>query len=85
MGCTESIAVALAAAKAREALGTLPDTCRVEVSGNIIKNVKAVTVPNTGGMKGLEAAATAGIVGGRPDLDLQVLSHVSQDEIAEMG
>ena len=85
MGCTEPIAVALAAAKAREALGTLPDTCRVEVSGNIIKNVKAVTVPNTGGMKGLEAAATAGIVGGRPDLDLQVLSHVSQDEIAEMG
>lgn len=48
MGCTEPIAVALAAAKAREALGTLPDTCRVEVSGNIIKNVKAVTVPNTG-------------------------------------
>ena len=56
MGCTEPIAVALAAAKATEALGATPEACRVEVSGNIIKNVKAVTVPNTGGMKGLEAA-----------------------------
>ena len=84
MGCTEPIAVALAAAKAREALGTLPERCRVEVSGNIIKNVKAVTVPNTGGMKGLEAAAAAGIVGGRPDLELEVLSQVSPEEIRSM-
>lgn len=76
MGCTEPISVALAAAKAREALGTLPDTCRVEVSGNIIKNVKRLTVPNTGGMKGLEAAATAGIVGGRPDLDHFQVCHM---------
>ena len=50
MGCTEPIAVALAAAKAREALGMEPERCRVEVSGNIIKNVKAVTVPNSGGL-----------------------------------
>ena len=85
MGCTEPIAVALAAAKAREALGALPGSCQMEVSGNIIKNVKAVTVPNTGGMKGLEAAAAAGIVGGRPDLELQVLSQVSREETAEMG
>ena len=60
MGCTEPIAIALAAAKARETLGSMPLACRVEVSGNIIKNVKAVTVPNTGGLKGIEAAAAAG-------------------------
>ena len=85
MGCTEPIAVALAAAKAREALGAVPQACRVEVSGNIIKNVKAVTVPNTGGMKGLEAAAAAGIVAGRPELDLEVLSQVTDEEIQKMG
>ena len=51
MGCTEPIAIALAAAKARAALDAVPERCRVEVSGNIIKNVKAVTVPNTGGLK----------------------------------
>ena len=59
MGCTEPIAIALAAAKAREILGEIPENCQVEVSGNIIKNVKAVTVPNTGGLKGIEAAAAA--------------------------
>ncbi|SFO94842.1 L-cysteine desulfidase [Oscillibacter sp. PC13] len=84
MGCTEPIAVALAAARAREALGTQPEACRVEVSGNIIKNVKAVTVPNTGGLKGIEAAAAAGIVAGRPELELEVLSKVSGAEIARM-
>ena len=84
MGCTEPIAVALAAAKAREALGALPQACRVEVSGNIIKNVKAVTVPNTGGLKGIEAAAAAGIVAGRPELELEVLSQVTQEEITRM-
>ena len=67
LGCTEPIAIALAAAKARDALGTMPERCRVDVSGNIIKNVKAVTVPNTGGLKGIEAAAAAGLLkfGGR--------------------
>ncbi len=84
MGCTEPIAVALAAAKAREALGTMPDRCRVEVSGNIIKNVKAVTVPNTGGLKGIEASAAAGIAAGRADLELEVLSRVTPEEIAAM-
>ena len=84
MGCTEPIAVALAAAKAREALGGKPEACRIEVSGNIIKNVKAVTVPNTGGLKGLEAAAAAGIVAGRPELDLEVLSQVTAEQIAEL-
>ena len=79
MGCTEPIAVALAAAKAREALDLTPERCRVEVSGNIIKNVKAVTVPNTGGMKGLEGAAAAGIAAGRADLELEVLSQVTDE------
>ena len=81
MGCTEPIAIALAAAKARTALGTVPEQCRVEVSGNIIKNVKAVTVPNTGGLKGIEAAAAAGLAAGREDLELEVLSQVTPEDI----
>ena len=81
MGCTEPVAIALAAAKAREALGAVPERCRVEVSGNIIKNVKAVTVPNTGGLKGIEAAAAAGMAAGRPELELEVLSRITQEEI----
>ena len=85
MGCTEPIAIALAAAKAREALGAKPLSCHVEVSGNIIKNVKAVTVPNTGGLKGIEAATAAGIVAGKADLDLEVLSQVTSEEIAAMA
>ena len=84
MGCTEPIAIALAAAKAREALGTEPEQCRVEVSGNIIKNVKAVTVPNTGGLKGIEASAAAGMAAGRPELGLEVLSRVTPEEIEAM-
>ena len=82
MGCTEPISIALAAAKAREALGMMPERCRVEVSGNIIKNVKAVTVPNTGGLKGIEASAAAGIIAGRAELELEVLSQVTQEEIS---
>lgn len=82
MGCTEPIAIALAAAKAREALGAQPEGCQVVVSGNIIKNVKAVTVPNTGGLKGIEAAAAAGMAAGRADLELEVLSQVTKEEIA---
>ena len=84
MGCTEPIAIALAAAKAREALGAEPEQCRVEVSGNIIKNVKAVTVPNTGGLKGIEASAAAGMAAGRPELGLEVLSRVTPEEIEAM-
>ena len=56
MGCTEPIAIAYCAAKAREALGNLPDKITVAASGNIIKNVKGVTVPNSGGQKGIETA-----------------------------
>ena len=84
LGCTEPIAVALASAKAMEALGEPPVECRAEVSGNIIKNVKAVTVPNTGGLRGIEAAVAAGIVGGRPELGLEVLSRVTPEEILRM-
>lgn len=84
MGCTEPIAIALAAAKARQALGAEPEKCRAEVSGNIVKNVKAVTVPNTGGLKGIEASVAAGIVGGRPELELEVLSRVTPEQIAAM-
>ena len=64
MGCTEPIAIAYAAAKAREVLGCDPDLVKIGVSNNIIKNVKSVVVPNTDGMKGIEAAAVAGILGG---------------------
>ncbi len=84
MGCTEPIAIALAAACAQKALGAEPEQCRVEVSGNIIKNVKAVTVPNTGGLKGIEASAAAGMAAGRPELGLEVLSQVTAEEIKAM-
>lgn len=80
MGCTEPIAIAYAAAKAREVLGILPTGCRIEVSGNIVKNVKSVVVPNTGGLKGIEAAAAAGIIAGNPSKSLEVLSDIKENE-----
>ena len=79
-GCTEPIAIAYAAAKAKETLGGVPERCRVEASGNIIKNVKSVVVPNTGNLRGIEAATAAGVVAGDPDVQLQVISHVSQED-----
>ena len=85
MGCTEPIAVAYAAAKARETLGALPERVLVEASGNIIKNVKSVVVPNTGGLKGLPAAAAAGVVAGNASAELQVLASVSSLQIAAIG
>ena len=84
MGCTEPIAVAYAAAQARAALGMLPDAVTVEVSGNIIKNVKSVVVPHTGSMHGIAAAAAAGIVVGREELALEVLSQVTPEQVAQM-
>ena len=84
MGCTEPIAIAYAAAKAREVLGTCADSCVVEASGNIIKNVKSVVVPNTGGMRGIEAAASAGIVAGDAAAQLEVLSHVTAEQRTEI-
>ena len=70
MGCTEPIAMAYAAAKARQVLGCIPDKIRLFVSGNIIKNVKSVVVPNTGGLHGMAAALISGIVAGDADKEL---------------
>lgn len=84
MGCTEPIAIAYAAAKAREVLGQTPDMVKIGVSNNIIKNVKSVIVPNTGGMKGIEAAAVAGIVAGQADKALEVISEVTSEQKQEM-
>ena len=70
LGCTEPIALAYAAAKAREVLGCFPEQMDVFCSGNIIKNVKSVTVPNSGGLHGIEAAAVLGAVGGDAVMEL---------------
>ena len=83
MGCTEPIAIAYAAAKCRQVLGKMPDHCRVHCSGNIVKNVMGVTVPNSGGLKGIDVAATLGILGGNADKDLEVLESVTEAHIAE--
>lgn len=77
MGCTEPIALAYAGAVARKALGELPDKVIIEASGNIIKNVKSVIVPNTNGLKGIPAAAAAGIVAGNPDMQLEAIANVT--------
>ena len=84
MGCTEPIALAYAAAKARQVLGAVPDKVRLFVSGNIIKNVKSVVVPNTGGLHGMAAALCAGIIAGDPDRELQVISNVPVSKHAEL-
>ena len=84
MGCTEPIAIALAAARARELLGEWPSRVEVEASGSIIKNAKSVVVPHTGGLKGIEAAVAAGIVAGRADRGLEVIAEVSQADVAQV-
>lgn len=84
MGCTEPIALAYAAAKAREVLGCMPERVHIGASGSIIKNVKSVIVPNTDHLKGIPAAAAAGIIAGRPEKELEVISEVSKEEIEEM-
>lgn len=84
MGCTEPIAVAYCAAAAREALGAEPDRVRIEASGNIIKNVKSVIVPNTGGGRGLETAAAIGIIAGDAGKKLQVISDVTEEQQRRM-
>ena len=80
MGCTEPIAIAYCAAVARSVLGALPDRVIVEASGNIIKNVKSVIVPNTDGHRGIEAAAAIGILAGDPGKKLEVLSQVKDEQ-----
>jgi len=84
MGCTEPIALAYAAAKAREVLGCIPDKVLIEASGSIIKNVKSVIVPNTNHLKGIPAAAAAGIVAGKAEKELEVIAEVTEEEIAGM-
>ena len=80
MGCTEPIALAYAAAKARAVLGVIPQRVEARVSGNIIKNVKSVVVPNTGGLRGIATAICAGIIAGDAEKELQVISSVSDDQ-----
>ena len=84
MGCTEPIALAYAAAVARKTLGQVPDEVHIGASGSIIKNVKSVIVPNTGHLKGIPAAAAAGIIAGDPDKKLEVISSVSPQQIEEI-
>ncbi|HIR31827.1 MAG TPA: serine dehydratase subunit alpha family protein [Candidatus Faecousia faecavium] len=79
MGCTEPIAIAYCAAMARSVLGALPDRVKITASGNIIKNVKSVVVPNTNGSKGIAAAAAIGILGGDERAQLEVIAHVSEE------
>ena len=78
MGCTEPIAIAYCGAKARSILGELPDKVTISASGNIIKNVKSVVVPNTEGQRGIEVAASAGILGGDADAGLLVIAGIPQ-------
>ena len=85
MGCTEPIAIAYCAAKAREALGALPDKITVAASGNIIKNVKSVIVPNTEGRKGIEAAAAIGVLAGDANAELEVIARVKPEDKAQLS
>lgn len=80
MGCTEPIAIAYCSAKARAVLGCMPDEVKIEVSGNIVKNVKSVIVPNSGGGKGIETAAALGILAGKEEMGLEVLSAVTVEQ-----
>ncbi|MCC8046746.1 MAG: L-serine ammonia-lyase, iron-sulfur-dependent, subunit alpha [Clostridiales bacterium] len=84
LGCTEPIAIAFAAAWAKKLLGTLPERLMVQASGSIIKNVKSVIVPNTGHLKGIEAACAAGVIAGDTDAELEVLSGLREDQIPEI-
>lgn len=84
LGCTEPIALAYASAKAREILGKMPEKLTVTCSGNIIKNVKGVVVPATGGLRGIEAAALVGAVGGDASKELEVLCSVTDEDRAKV-
>lgn len=81
MGCTEPVAIAYAAARAREALGGMPESCELYVSGNMIKNAKSVVVPNTGGLKGLRAAVAAGVVTGKAQLKMSVIAETPTEMV----
>jgi L-cysteine desulfidase len=79
MGCTEPIALAYAAAKARELLGAAPEKIIARCSGNMIKNVRCVQIPNSGGMVGIEAAVCLGAFGGDANRDMEVLESVPRE------
>ena len=83
LGCTEPISIAYACAIARKVLGSFPERIEVDCSGDIIKNVKSVTVPNSGGLKGIEAAAILGVVAGAPEKGLEVLGAVQSEDIEQ--
>jgi len=83
LGCTEPIAVAYAAAKAREVLGSMPKGIVVKCSGNIIKNVKSVIVPTTGDMRGIDTSAVLGALAGNAEYGLEVLKNVKEEDVKE--
>ena len=85
MGCTEPVALAYCAAVARSVLGEQPDRIKVEASGNIIKNVKSVVVPNTGGRRGIAAAAAVGVLGGDENARMQVIANVPDEVKKRLG
>ena len=84
MGCTEPIAVAYAAAIARDTLGCMPDSTELIVSGNIVKNVKSVVVPNTSGRKGLRTAVAAGLCFGKAEKELEVIADATEQDLADL-
>ncbi len=84
MGCTEPVAIAYCAALARRALGEMPRRVEARLSGNVIKNVKSVTVPGTGGLKGIAAAVAAGVVAGDPDKKLEVIAGLTDEARAKI-
>jgi L-cysteine desulfidase len=84
-GCTEPIAIAFAGAKARELLGEIPEFIEIEASGNLIKNIRCVTVPNTNNLVGIEASAIAGVVGGDSSLELEVISNIKPKHLKLMN
>lgn len=79
LGCTEPVAIAYASAAAVAALGRAPERLLVSCSGNVVKNVKGVTVPNSGGMKGIEAASILGAIGGDSRRRLEVLYTITEE------
>ena len=83
-GCTEPISLAFAGAKARELLGEIPDKITIACSGNLIKNIRCVTVPNTGNLVGIEASLLAGIIGGDASKKLEVISDITQNHLEEI-
>lgn len=85
MGCTEPIALSYAASIAASRLGGFPDEMTAEVSANIVKNVKSVVVPNTGGLTGIEAAVIAGFAANAPDAKLEVLARITPEVRDEIG